>query len=124
VALLGWSWACCITCANGIRHLFWDAGKGFDIRTAYKSGYAVVLDVRWRLTRGQGLARRLRAFLLDRHEANPSKSAIPLCGARLAWVPPKQGVHHFWMQLRVGAGADPIVAVAGVLAAGLKVRAD
>jgi succinate dehydrogenase cytochrome b subunit len=28
--------------ANGIRHLFWDAGKGLDIATAYKSGYAVI----------------------------------------------------------------------------------
>jgi succinate dehydrogenase / fumarate reductase, cytochrome b subunit len=27
---------------NGIRHLFWDAGKGLDIDTAYKSGYAVI----------------------------------------------------------------------------------
>ena len=28
--------------ANGIRHLFWDAGKGLEICTTYKSGYAVV----------------------------------------------------------------------------------
>jgi succinate dehydrogenase cytochrome b subunit len=28
--------------ANGVRHLFWDAGKGLDISTAYKSGYAVI----------------------------------------------------------------------------------
>ena len=28
--------------SNGIRHLFWDAGKGLDISTAYKSGYAVI----------------------------------------------------------------------------------
>ena len=28
--------------SNGIRHLFWDAGKGLDIDTAYKSGYAVI----------------------------------------------------------------------------------
>ncbi len=27
---------------NGIRHLFWDAGYGFDIATAYASGKAVV----------------------------------------------------------------------------------
>lgn len=27
---------------NGIRHLFWDAGLGLEISTAYKSGYAVV----------------------------------------------------------------------------------
>lgn len=28
--------------SNGIRHLFWDMGKGLDICTAYKSGYAVI----------------------------------------------------------------------------------
>lgn len=28
--------------ANGIRHLFWDAGHGFDLPTAYASGWAVV----------------------------------------------------------------------------------
>jgi succinate dehydrogenase / fumarate reductase, cytochrome b subunit len=27
---------------NGIRHLAWDAGYGFEIRDAYRSGYAVV----------------------------------------------------------------------------------
>ena len=26
---------------NGIRHLAWDSGRGFDIPAAYKSGYAV-----------------------------------------------------------------------------------
>lgn len=27
---------------NGIRHLLWDAGRGFDIPTVYKTGYTVV----------------------------------------------------------------------------------
>jgi succinate dehydrogenase / fumarate reductase cytochrome b subunit len=27
---------------NGLRHLFWDAGKGFEIGTVYRSGYAVL----------------------------------------------------------------------------------
>ncbi len=27
---------------NGIRHLFWDAGKGFELSTAYTSGYAAI----------------------------------------------------------------------------------
>lgn len=27
---------------NGIRHLFWDAGYGFELKTTYASGYAVV----------------------------------------------------------------------------------
>jgi len=28
--------------SNGIRHLFWDAGRGFEIRQVYASGYAVI----------------------------------------------------------------------------------
>ena len=27
---------------NGIRHLFWDAGKGFSLVSTYRSGYAVI----------------------------------------------------------------------------------
>ena len=27
---------------NGIRHLFWDAGKGLELKTAYLSGYGVL----------------------------------------------------------------------------------
>jgi len=28
---------------NGIRHLMWDAGRGYDIPEVYKSGYAVAI---------------------------------------------------------------------------------
>jgi succinate dehydrogenase (ubiquinone) cytochrome b560 subunit len=28
--------------ANGLRHLFWDLGKGFEIKQLYASGWAVV----------------------------------------------------------------------------------
>lgn len=28
---------------NGIRHLMWDAGYGFDMPTVYRSGYAVMI---------------------------------------------------------------------------------
>lgn len=28
---------------NGIRHLFWDIGKGFELKTARRSGIAVIL---------------------------------------------------------------------------------
>ena len=40
--LFGWSVALFYHLANGIRHLFWDAGYGFDLKTAYNSGWAVV----------------------------------------------------------------------------------
>ncbi len=40
--LAGWSWALLYHLCNGIRHLFWDIGKGYSIPVAYASGYAVV----------------------------------------------------------------------------------
>ena len=43
IVLLGFSFALFFHLCNGIRHLFWDAGVGFEIKTAYASGTAVVL---------------------------------------------------------------------------------
>lgn len=40
--LFGFSYALMYHLCNGIRHLFWDAGYGFEIETAYKSGWATV----------------------------------------------------------------------------------
>ena len=41
--LLGWSWATLYHLCNGIRHLLWDTGRGLDIKSAYASGYTVVV---------------------------------------------------------------------------------
>jgi succinate dehydrogenase / fumarate reductase cytochrome b subunit len=40
--LFGWSVAFFYHLSNGIRHLAWDAGYGFEIREAYLSGYGVL----------------------------------------------------------------------------------
>jgi succinate dehydrogenase / fumarate reductase cytochrome b subunit len=37
-----WTWALFYHLCNGIRHLFWDAGYGFDMEMVYKSGKTVV----------------------------------------------------------------------------------
>jgi succinate dehydrogenase / fumarate reductase cytochrome b subunit len=42
ILLLGWSWALLYHLCNGIRHLFWDVGRGFDMKTVYAGGYAVI----------------------------------------------------------------------------------
>ncbi len=39
--LLGSSWALCYHLLNGIRHLVWDMGYGFEVEIADKSGLAV-----------------------------------------------------------------------------------
>jgi succinate dehydrogenase / fumarate reductase cytochrome b subunit len=41
--LFGWTAALFYHLANGIRHLVWDMGRGFELRTAYASGWAVVI---------------------------------------------------------------------------------
>ncbi len=42
ILLFGWTFALFYHLCNGIRHLVWDAGYGFDLRTTYVSGWAVV----------------------------------------------------------------------------------
>ncbi|MEC7489755.1 MAG: succinate dehydrogenase, cytochrome b556 subunit [Pseudomonadota bacterium] len=41
--LFGWSYSLFYHMCNGIRHLFWDAGKGFDLKNVYRSGWLVVI---------------------------------------------------------------------------------
>lgn len=40
--LFGWTWTVAYHLCNGIRHLYWDTGRGFDLATVYKTGYAVI----------------------------------------------------------------------------------
>ena len=42
ILLLGWTFSLFFHLANGIRHLFWDAGYGYEIRTTTVSGWVVV----------------------------------------------------------------------------------
>jgi len=41
--LIAWSLCFYYHFCNGIRHLFWDMGYGFEIKAAYKSGYTVLI---------------------------------------------------------------------------------
>ena len=38
----GWLFCTFYHLCNGIRHLFWDAGYGFELKDAYRSGWLVV----------------------------------------------------------------------------------
>ena len=42
IVLGGWLFSAFYHLCNGIRHLFWDAGYGFELRDAYRSGWIVV----------------------------------------------------------------------------------
>ncbi len=42
LGMLAWVFSTFYHLCNGIRHLFWDSGKGFEIEDLYKSGYAVI----------------------------------------------------------------------------------
>ena len=41
--LFGWSFALFYHLCNGIRHLFWDMGRGFEIPTANITSWIVVI---------------------------------------------------------------------------------
>ena len=41
--LLGWTWSLFFHLCNGIRHLLWDTGWGFEIPRAYATGWTVVV---------------------------------------------------------------------------------
>ena len=43
VLLAGWSFSLFFHWANGIRHLLWDAGWGYEIERVYITGWIVVL---------------------------------------------------------------------------------
>ena len=40
--LFAWTWALFFHLANGVRHLAWDAGLGFDLESTTVSGWLVV----------------------------------------------------------------------------------
>ena len=40
--LIGWTFALFYHLCNGIRHLFWDVGYGFELEAAYRSGRIVI----------------------------------------------------------------------------------
>lgn len=42
ILLFGWTFSFFYHFANGIRHLFWDAGYGFELKEAYATGWIVV----------------------------------------------------------------------------------
>ena len=42
--LAGWSFSLFYHWANGIRHLLWDAGWGYEIERVYMTGWIVVLS--------------------------------------------------------------------------------
>ena len=56
--LIGFTWSMSFHLLSGIRHLFWDLGYGFEIKTANISGIIVIISslvltvIFWLLARG------------------------------------------------------------------------
>lgn len=40
--LFGWTWALFYHLCNGLRHMYWDMGKGFEMKSVYLSGYITI----------------------------------------------------------------------------------
>lgn len=43
LTMIGWTWAFWYHMLNGIRHLFWDAGYGFKLQTAFRTGVLILI---------------------------------------------------------------------------------
>ncbi len=43
IVLMAWTFAFFYHFCNGIRHLFWDAGKGFELEQVNRSGVIVII---------------------------------------------------------------------------------
>ncbi|HZP65608.1 MAG TPA: succinate dehydrogenase, cytochrome b556 subunit [Rudaea sp.] len=43
VLIAGWSWSLCLHLCNGIRHLAWDTGWGYEVPRARATGWGVVV---------------------------------------------------------------------------------
>jgi succinate dehydrogenase / fumarate reductase, cytochrome b subunit len=43
ILMFGWTLALWYHFCNGIRHLFWDAGFGFDVKTSHRNAFAVLV---------------------------------------------------------------------------------
>ena len=41
--LLGWSWALFYHLCNGIRHMYWDVGRGLELQQVHITGWLVVV---------------------------------------------------------------------------------
>jgi len=60
LVLFGFTWSLFYHLCNGIRHLFWDAGRGFELPTMRMSGMlAIVMSVvltllTWAIAYGMG----------------------------------------------------------------------
>ena len=42
VLLIAWTFGLFYHLCNGVRHLFWDSGLGYELETVYRSGWLVV----------------------------------------------------------------------------------
>ena len=84
------------TSANGIRHLFWDAGIGFELKTVYASGWTVVAAATV-LTLVSWIAGF--AALGDCDAARLAMTDHRTALARVRGLgSAKEGVHHWWVQ--------------------------
>lgn len=43
ILLFGWSFALIYHLLNGMRHLIWDSGKCLDLKSTYRTGWAVII---------------------------------------------------------------------------------
>ena len=97
--LLGFSFALFFHLCNGIRHLFWDVGMGFELKTAYASGNAVIAASIALTLAAWGLAYAMRGGL----PFDAALEAVTITPARMVGVDDRVG------SLEVGKDADLVL---------------
>ena len=107
--LIGWAYALFFHLCNGIRHLVWDIGHGFDLATTYATGWIVVaasagltlIAVDAGMCNGSMVSPPVEQG--DEHEGmrSPLGRAIGLGSA-------KEGVEHWWPQRLTAVALVPL----------------
>ena len=102
--LFGWTFSLFFHLCNGIRHLVWDAGWGFELQDRLCRGWTVVAAsaaltlIAWIA----GLVRAGAAMSEPRH-------ALAARAARSASARPRKGSQHWWAQRVTAVALVPLM---------------
>jgi succinate dehydrogenase hydrophobic anchor subunit len=94
IVLFGATFAFFLHLCGGIRHLAWDTVHGFELRSIYASGWAVV---------AASVVLTVAAWVASLEPMNGERMRSPL-GRALGLGSAKEGVEHWWAE-RVSAVA-------------------
>ena len=100
--LFGWTFSFFFHLCNGIRHLIWDAGHGFELRTIYASGWTVVAA-----STALTVVAWIASFIVRGKAMERQSMRSPL--KRAQWLgSAKEGVEDWWIQRVTAVALVPL----------------